>query len=201
MLRGFIHRDIKPANIFIRKNGNPVLTDFGSAREAMEDETKTLTKVVSPGYAPFEQYYGKSDVQGPWTDIYSLGATLFRAITGDPPMDSTFRNRSTGEQAIKEIWEILDKHGDKYSTFFLRAVEHTIRSNRKARPQTIDEWRTMLTDPNVSTQTQWRLATSNTPRMSNAMDIGTKISKKNLIIISVLSIIIITIAGVFLYLN
>jgi len=134
--------------------------------------------------------------------IMDFGSIIFfRAIIGDPPMDSTFRNRSTDEQAIKEIWEILDKHSDTYSTFFLRAIEHAIRSDHKDRPQTIDEWRTMLTDPNVSTQTQWRLATSSTPRMSKAVDIGTKISKKNLIIISVLSIIIITIAGVFLYLN
>lgn len=158
--KGFIHRDIKPANIFIRDNGTPVLLDFGSARQAMGEETKTLTKFVTPGYAPFEQYYGKSDMQGPWTDIYSLGATLYRVITGDPPIDSTFRNRLTGEQAILEIWDILDKHNDKYSTFFLRAVEHSLRSNYKERPQTVKEWKAMFTDPNVSTQTQWRLASS-----------------------------------------
>ena len=53
---GFIHRDIKPANIFIRDDGSPVLLDFGSARQALGHETKTLTSLVSPGYAPFEQY-------------------------------------------------------------------------------------------------------------------------------------------------
>ena len=179
---GVIHRDIKPANIFIRKNGSPVLIDFGSAREAMGDETKTLTSFISPGYAPFEQYHGKSDVQGPWTDIYSLGATLYRAIIGKPPMDSSFRNRLTDEQAIEEIREILDKYSDTYSTLFLRAIEHAIRSNHKDRPQTIDEWRTMFTG-------------------LKAVDSGTKISNKILIIIFVLAIINITIAGVFLYLN
>ena len=156
--RGFIHRDIKPANIFIRNDGSSVLLDFGSARQAMGEETQTLTNFVTPGYAPFEQYYGKSDMQGPWTDIYSLGATLYRAITGDPPVDSTFRTRTQGEQAILEIWEELDKHTDRYSTFFLRAIEHALRSNHRDRPQTASEWKEMLTDPNVSTQTQWRLA-------------------------------------------
>lgn len=157
---GFIHRDIKPGNIFIRKNGTALLLDFGSARQAIGEETMTLTKVVSPGYAPFEQYYGRSDMQGPWTDIYALGATCYRAITGDPPMDSTFRNRYTGEEAIKEIWDELDKHSKKYSTFFLRAIEHSLRANHKERPQTVKEWRAMLVDPSISTQTQWRLASN-----------------------------------------
>jgi Serine/threonine protein kinase len=67
---GFIHRDIKPANIFIRMDGSPVLLDFGSARQALGIATQTLTSLVSPGYAPYEQYYSKSDQQGPWTDIY-----------------------------------------------------------------------------------------------------------------------------------
>ena len=156
----FIHRDIKPGNIFIREDGTAILLDFGSARQAIGEETMTLTKVVTPGYAPFEQYYGKSDIQGPWTDIYALGATCYRAITGEAPMDSTFRNRYSGEDAIKEIWDELDKHGKKYSTFLLRAIEHSLRSNHKERPQSVNEWRAMLNDPSVSTQTQWRLATN-----------------------------------------
>ena len=199
--RGFIHRDIKPANIFIRQDGTPVLLDFGSARQAMGEETKTLTKFVTPGYAPFEQYYGKSDMQGPWTDIYSLGATVFRSITGDPPIDSTFRNRSSGEKAIMEIWEILDKHSGKYSTFFLRAIEHSLRSNYKDRPQTIDEWRTMFTDPSVSTQTQWRLATSGTSAGKSVFTQPIKIKshwKRNLLIVSVIVIIAVAVTYVIL---
>lgn len=150
---GFIHRDIKPGNIFIRADGTALLLDFGSARQAIGEATMTLTKVASPGYAPFEQYYGRSDMQGPWTDIYALGATLYRAITGEAPTDATFRNRTSGEEAIQEIVDILDKHNDKYSPFLLRAVEHAIRTNHKDRPQTVDEWHTMLTDPSLTTAT------------------------------------------------
>ena len=157
---GFIHRDIKPGNIFIRADGSALLLDFGSARQAIGEETHTLTKIASPGYAPFEQYYGRSDMQGPWTDIYGLGATLYRAITGEAPIDATFRNRSSGEEAIQEIVDILDQHNDKYSPFLLRAVEHAIRTNHKDRPQTVAEWRQMLADPSVSTVTQWRYAAS-----------------------------------------
>lgn len=70
---GFIHRDIKPDNIYMREDGVPVLLDFGSARQALGVATRTLTTLVSPGYAPFEQYNATrdSDRQGPWTDLFA----------------------------------------------------------------------------------------------------------------------------------
>lgn len=186
---GFIHRDIKPGNIFIRKDGSALLLDFGSARQAIGEETHTLTKVASPGYAPFEQYYGRSDMQGPWTDIYALGATLYRAITGEAPIDATFRNRSSGEAAIQEVVDILDEHNDKYSPFFLRAVEHAIRTNHKERPQTVAEWRRMLSDPSVSTVTQWRYAASSFKNKSrNKQDEKKKINWKDYLIFTTLII-------------
>ena len=91
---GFIHRDIKPANIFLRDSGVPVLLDFGSARQALGVETRTLTSLVTPGYAPFGEQYNatrENDKQGPWTDIYSLAATLYRGILGKGPVDAVAR--------------------------------------------------------------------------------------------------------------
>ena len=75
---GFIHRDIKPANIFLRANGSPVLIDFGSARFTGHGQQSTLTSMVSPGFAPIEQYQGSEQNEGPWSDIYALGATCYR---------------------------------------------------------------------------------------------------------------------------
>jgi serine/threonine protein kinase len=193
----FIHRDIKPGNIFIREDGTALLLDFGSARQAIGEETMTLTKVVTPGYAPFEQYYGRSDMQGPWTDIYSLGATCFKAITGEPPMDSTFRNRYTGEEAINEIWKELDKHSNEYSTFFLRAIEHSLRSNHKERPQTVQEWRAMLEDPSVSTQTQWRLATDSYNKKSGSSKSKTK--KQNIYLALAVGVALVFSVSVYVY--
>ena len=73
---GFIHRDIKPANLFIRVDGEPVLLDFGSARQALEESQQSITSIFSKGYAPIEQYSTSDEEQGPWTDIYAIGATM-----------------------------------------------------------------------------------------------------------------------------
>ena len=74
---GFIHRDIKPSNIYIRNDQSPVLIDFGSARQST-GQTRTLTSLVTYGYAPFEQYNEGHEKQGAWTDIY----VRFRTIKG-----------------------------------------------------------------------------------------------------------------------
>jgi len=137
----FIHRDIKPANIFIRKDGSPLLLDFGSARQALGQETKTLTSLVSPGYAPFEQYYSKSDEQGPFTDIYGLGATLYRAVTGISPMDAVDRSKSILQTSNDTIVTSTEIAKDKYSARFLAAIDHAMKFKPEDRPQTVADWK------------------------------------------------------------
>ena len=78
---GFLHRDIKPANILIRPGGLPVLIDFGAARSAIGEKSRSVTSIFTPGYAPFEQYMS-SGKQGPWTDIYARAATLYLGMSG-----------------------------------------------------------------------------------------------------------------------
>jgi len=145
---GFIHRDIKPANIFIRDDGSPVLLDFGSARQALGEETKTLTSLVSPGYAPFEQYYSKSDEQGPFTDIYGLGATLYRAVTGVGPMDAVDRSKSILQNSTDSIVTASEIARGRYSERFLAAIDHAMKFKPEERPQTISEWKREFELPN-----------------------------------------------------
>ena len=145
---GFIHRDIKPDNIFIRKDGSPVLLDFGSARQALGLETKTLTSLVSPGYAPFEQYFIKGDKQGAYSDIYGLGATLYRAIAGITPQDAVDRSHSIISNSSDINVPAVDVGKGKYSERFLKAIDHAIQFKAEDRPQTIAEWEKEFELPN-----------------------------------------------------
>ena len=145
--QGFVHRDIKPANIFVRNDGTPVLLDFGSARDTMVGESRTITNFVSPGYAPIEQYAGRSDQQGPWSDIYGLGATVYRAMTGRTPNDAVERSQALA-QNTEDSYQTGAQHAKRsYSAQLLAAIDHALAFRVQDRPQSTRAWRAELPPP------------------------------------------------------
>ncbi|MEE9321533.1 MAG: protein kinase [Granulosicoccus sp.] len=137
----FIHRDIKPANILVRKNGSPVLLDFGSARNASKYTAQGLTALVSIGYAPLEQYNDESDEQqGPWTDIYALGGVLYYALTGNDPVDSARRGSAlfNGGKDPLIAASVIGK--GQYSDAFLNAIDWALQFRIADRPQSLVDW-------------------------------------------------------------
>jgi serine/threonine protein kinase len=140
---GFIHRDIKPDNIHIRADGSPVLLDFGSARHSL-GHARTVTILVAPGYAPFEQYYSSGEDQGPWTDIYSLGATCYRAVSGAAPMDAIARSKGILGSTRELLVPACAVGAGRYSERLLKAIDHALAFGEKDRPATIAQWRKEL---------------------------------------------------------
>jgi len=138
---GFIHRDIKPANILVRKDGSTVLLDFGSARSASKYSQQSLTALVSVGYAPLEQYNSEADEQqGPWTDIYALGGTLYYAISGKDPVESTRRGAAVLNGGADPLIAAEYLGEGKYSRGFLRAIDWAMQFPIADRPQTLSDW-------------------------------------------------------------
>jgi TPR repeat protein len=138
---GFIHRDIKPANIFLRIDGDPVLLDFGSARESLGMSEQSLTSIVSRGYAPIEQHNTGDELQGSWTDIYSLGATLYRCITGVPPSDAIDRSVAISLASRDTYVSAIEIGEGRYSVEFLEAIDKALQFKSQERPQNISEWK------------------------------------------------------------
>lgn len=109
-----LHRDISPDNIILCSNGTVKLIDFGAARQVVVELSQSFSVIVKPGFAPLEQY-NKKGKQGPWTDIYSLGATLYFALTGDIPDDplTRFDDDDTFKENLFDIepklWRIIKK--------------------------------------------------------------------------------------------
>jgi hypothetical protein len=133
----FLHRDIKPANIVIRRNGGPVLIDFGAARQSFGEKSQSAHAIVSAGYAPFEQYTSGGE-QGPWTDIYALGATLYCCVTGTRPIEAPDRVAGAPMRSASEV------AAGQYSDGFLRAIDHALALYPEERPRSIAAWRAEL---------------------------------------------------------
>jgi serine/threonine protein kinase len=134
-----LHRDISPDNIIVQENGDAVLLDFGSARQIIGDMTSGLTVILKPGYAPVEQYAGDGSLgQGPFTDLYSLSAVMYFAITKAPPP------ASIGRMISDSVVALTARAPAGYGEPMLAAIDKGLAVLAQDRPQTIAEFRSLL---------------------------------------------------------
>jgi formylglycine-generating enzyme required for sulfatase activity len=135
--RGIYHRDLKPGNLLITSEGIPVLIDFGSARQRLSE--RSMTVVESPGYTPFEQLQTRGNI-GPWSDLYALGASLVKLMTGEAPP-------KTNDRSFGDPWRPLLDRADlagKFSAGFLKGIDRSLKLQIEDRWQNAGEWQAAL---------------------------------------------------------
>jgi serine/threonine protein kinase len=123
-----LHLDIKPANIYLRNDGSPVLIDFGAARQMLTEQV--TSPMYTPGFAAPEQYRER-ELLGPWSDIYSVGATMYACLGAAAPSPADQRMDKDKHIPARKLW------GGKYSEQLLRTIDWCLRLDHLRRPQSV----------------------------------------------------------------
>jgi serine/threonine protein kinase len=126
-----LHLDLKPGNVYLRTDGSPLLLDFGAARYTLSGEGMNLPPTYTPGYASPEQHLWR-DLLGPWSDIYSIGATMYATLNGgEPPLAANLRLDKDEFVPARRAWI------GKYSEGLLDTIDWCLRVDHLQRPQSV----------------------------------------------------------------
>jgi len=140
---GLLHLDIKPENIYLRRDGSPMLIDFGSARHAMTENQPSGRVALTRGYAPVEQYPDKGKL-GPWSDVYALGATMYRCVTGKRPDDALDRYRAVLDYKTDPVKPASLAAQGRCQPVLLEGIDWAMQVHAKDRPKSPREFQDYL---------------------------------------------------------
>jgi len=161
--KGHLHLDIKPSNIHLRPGGDPLLLDFGAVHQFATTRRHQSAQVVTPGFAPVEQYYSSGYV-GPWSDVYAIGATMRACIEGTPPPSAIERH---AEDHLKPATVAFKR---RYPTYLLEVIDWAMEVDPLLRPQDAGSMLEALTQAEGGTFDA--LSGSLTPEESLALAMG-----------------------------
>lgn len=125
-----LHLDIKPANVYLRLDGSPVLLDFGSSRHALTEDLEKISPSFTPGFAPPEHYFDRTQL-GPWSDIYSIGASMYSCLTRTSPMAANLRVKNDLLVPAVQVGKNL------YSEHLLNIIDQCMQLDYLKRPQSV----------------------------------------------------------------
>ena len=125
-----LHLDIKPANIYLRNDGTPLLIDFGAARQVLSAEGMKLPPLYTPGFAAPEMH-DQRDQLGPWSDIYSIGATMYACLSRAAPQAANARRQADAVAPAKQAW------AGKYAADLLEIIDWSMQLDHLKRPQSV----------------------------------------------------------------
>ncbi|MBL8385405.1 MAG: serine/threonine protein kinase [Burkholderiales bacterium] len=137
-----LHLDLKPANIYIRNDGIPVLLDFGAARQTLIGDAPKLNPMYTPGFAAPEQYRNR-EALGPWTDIYSIGASMFACLSGMAPQAADQRLEKDRMQPVARTFK------GKYSKELLEIIDWCLDMDHLKRPQSVFSLQKAIVDNRI----------------------------------------------------
>ncbi len=222
---GFLHRDIKPANILIRSDGQPVLIDFGSARDIGPSAATTYTQVYSGHYAPIEQMI-QGAAQGPFSDIFSVGCVAYRAIGGNL-IDARARQQAVLSHAPDPLVSAIQVGRGRYPYPLLHTIDQALALRAMDRPQSVNDMLNLMErstadddvatrrmrvpvearprparSPSQATRTRtssWRALVS---RLNAAAPAWQRLSRETLALAAIgLAVLLVSIGSLYLYLH
>ena len=143
----YVHRDVKPGNLMLRSaDSSVVLLDFGAARQVVGQRSRSVTSILTPGYAPIEQYGMRVEDVGPWSDIYALGMVAYRCVSGlrDGQLPDAVTRSGDQRKGGGDWASAVAVGAGRYAESLLRAIDWAVAVNEEDRPQSVAQWQAAL---------------------------------------------------------